>query len=238
MNRPAPTQPAPAQGPAIDARKVSLRFGETRALHEVDLTVAAGEVVALMGPSGSGKSSLLHCLAGILVPDSGSIVTAGLALTESTDAARSRHRLSRMGFVFQFGDLIPELTLLENVALPLELTGTPQREAEDAARECLVRVGVGNLADRRAGEVSGGQLQRASVARAVVHQPEVVFADEPTGSLDSVSGEEVLDLLVGSAVERGAAVVLITHDHRVAAHADRLAVLRDGEIQVPVGSTR
>lgn len=217
--------------PMVQAGGVSLRFGATRALHDIDLTVAAGESVALMGPSGSGKSTLLHCLAGILVPDTGAITSAGMILTDASEAARSRHRLTRMGFVFQFGDLIPELTLIENVALPLELTGVRHRSAVAAARACLDRLGIAALADRRAGEVSGGQVQRAAVARAVVHQPRVIFADEPTGSLDTTNGEEVLDLLVDAAAEQGAAVIIVTHDHRVAAHTDRLVVLRDGRMQ-------
>lgn len=216
---------------AVHAEGVSLSFGQTPALSDVDLTVRQGESIALMGPSGSGKSTLLHCLAGILLPDSGAVTTAGVNLAECSEATRCRHRLRRMGFVFQFGDLIPELTLLENVALPLELTGTGRREATADAYACLARLGVDQLAARRPGEVSGGQLQRASVARALVHGPDVVFADEPTGSLDSVSGEEVLDLLLDAAAEREAAVVLITHDHRVAAQADRLVVLRDGRIE-------
>lgn len=222
--------------PVIEAVGVTKRFGSTVALRDVSQSVARGQSVALMGPSGSGKSTLLHCLAGIVTPDSGTVRTAGTSLSGVRDAARSQVRLRRMGFVFQYGDLIPELTLLENVALPLTLTGTPRRAAEDRARALLERLDVAAVADRRAGETSGGQAQRAAVARALIHRPEVVFADEPTGSLDTTSGEEVLELLVGSAAEDGAAVVLVTHDHRVAAHAERLVTLHDGELTEPTAA--
>lgn len=215
---------------AVRADGVSLSFGQTQALSEVNLQVERGESVALMGPSGSGKSTLLHCLAGILTPDSGEIDTAGLRLTGESDARRSRHRLTKLGFVFQFGDLIPELTLIENAALPLELMSTSHRDAVRQARDLFEQLEIADLANRRAGEVSGGQAQRAAVARALIHKPEVIFADEPTGSLDSTSGEEVLDLLVSAAGERDAALIIVTHDHRVAAHTDRLVVLRDGRV--------
>lgn len=217
--------------PAVaEAMGVTKHFGATTALRDVNVRVAAGETVALMGPSGSGKSTLLHCLAGILTPDAGTIRTAGAVLTEVREFERSRIRLQRLGFVFQYGDLIPELTLLENVALPLTLLGVPRRKAEPLAYEALDRLGVGPEARRRTGETSGGQAQRAAVARALIHRPQVVFADEPTGSLDVASGEEVLDLLLDTAKADGAAVVIVTHDHRVAAHADRLVTLRDGRI--------
>jgi len=216
---------------AVDAAGVSLSFGTTTALVNVSLEVRPGESLALMGPSGSGKSTLLLCLAGILQPDAGRITTAGVTVTDATDAERSRHRLSRMGFVFQFGDLIPELSLVENTALPLQLSGTRQRPADRRALDMLDRLGVADCADRRAGEVSGGQAQRAAVARALVHDPPVIFADEPTGSLDSTSGEQVLDLLMSAAGAQQTAVLIVTHDHRVAAHTDRLVVLRDGRTQ-------
>lgn len=221
---------------AVEARQVSLSFGETTALSEISVQIGAGETVALMGPSGSGKSTLLYCLAGILQPDRGSVVTAGLCLTEATEAARGKTRLERMGFVFQFGDLIPELSLRENVALPLQLNGATFRKSQSEAQSLMDRLGIGAVAGRRAGEVSGGEAQRAAVARALVHRPQVVFADEPTGSLDTASGEEVLDLLVGAAEDSGTALVIVTHDHRVAAHVDRLVILRDGAVVSDAGS--
>jgi putative ABC transport system ATP-binding protein len=220
---------------AVDASGVSMSFGATPALVDVRLEIRPGESVALMGPSGSGKSTLLLCLAGIITPDSGHIATAGLTLTDASDAERSRHRLGRMGFVFQFGDLIPELSLVENVALPLQLTGIRRRPADQRAREMLDLLGIADCAERRTGEVSGGQAQRAAVARALVHEPAVIFADEPTGALDSSSGEQVLDLLMSAAAAQDAAVLIVTHDHRVAAHTDRLVVLRDGQVRPDAG---
>jgi putative ABC transport system ATP-binding protein len=183
-----------------------------------------------MGASGSGKSTLLYCLAGILSPDAGEIMLLGQPIADLGEGRRSRLRLSRLGFVLQGGELVPELTLAENVALPLQLLGTPHGEAAQRAADMLDAVGLSGAGNRRTGDVSGGQAQRAAVARALVHEPEVVFADEPTGALDTVNGEQVLDLLLSSARDRGASVLLVTHDHRVAAHADRLAVMRDGTV--------
>jgi len=214
----------------LDGRGLTKRFGATAALDGVDVSLATGEVVALLGPSGSGKSTLLHCLAGILRPDAGEVRLRGERLDDRSEGRRSATRLRDMGFVFQFGDLVPELTLGENVALPLRLTGTSRRVATARANAVLAELGVEDVTDRRAGEVSGGQAQRAAVARALVHKPAVVFADEPTGSLDTVTGEIVLDALVAVAKERGCAVLLVTHEARVAAYADRELILRDGRL--------
>jgi putative ABC transport system ATP-binding protein len=215
---------------AAVADDLRLSFGGTHALRGASLTILAGEVVALMGPSGSGKSTLLHCLAGILRPDSGSVTIAGQTLDTMTERQRSDLRLRSMGFVFQNSDLIPELTLAENVALPLQLVGVRHREAHRRAGEALAAVDLDAEGGRRTGAVSGGQAQRAAVARALVHEPAIVFADEPTGALDTVSGERTLELLLSAASERGASVLLVTHDHRVSAHADRLLVIRDGVV--------
>jgi putative ABC transport system ATP-binding protein len=218
----------------VHARDLRLSFGPTVALCGATLQIEPGEVVALMGPSGSGKSTLLHCLAGILEPDSGAVSIAGQLLADMSERERSALRLRTMGFVFQYGDMVPELTLAENVALPLQLTGTRYKDADRAARDMLRRLGLTDEeAGRRAGAVSGGQAQRAAVARALIARPQVLFADEPTGSLDTVTGERVLDLLIGSAREFGSAVLLVTHDNRVAAHADRLATMRDGIVVGP-----
>lgn len=224
----------------IEGRGLSVAYGGTRALSGVDVAVAPGEVLAVMGPSGSGKSTLLHVLAGIVAPDSGEVRFDGQLVSGWTERRRAELRLARFGFVFQFGDLVPELTLAENVALPLELTGVRGREARRRALEALDALGIAGEAGRRAAEASGGQVQRAAVARAVVHRPDVVFADEPTGALDTVTGERVLEQLVALAGEHGSAVVLVTHDARVAAHADREIVLRDGQVaDVPaLGSLR
>lgn len=206
------------------------RFGSTQALDGVSIAVRPAEVVALMGPSGSGKSTLLHVLSGILAPDSGSVHIRGRRIDDITERRRSATRLSEMGFVFQFGDLVPELSLVENVALPLLLTGSSRRVALAQAVELLGELGIAEVAHQRPAQVSGGQGQRAAVARALVHQPAVVFADEPTGALDSVNGDIVLNALLTAARGRGIGLLLVTHDARVAAHADRECVLRDGRL--------
>lgn len=218
---------------AVRAKGVCLSYGSTPAVVDVSVTVHPGESVALMGPSGSGKSSLLHCLAGVLVPDTGTVDVAGSALHAMSERARSQHRLARMGMVFQFGNMVPELTLAENVALPLQLLGRPHREARERAMTELERLDVAAVADRRAGAVSGGQAQRAAVARALVHRPPVIFADEPTGALDSVNADQVLLALRGAADDLGAALLVVTHENRVAAYCDRLATMRDGRLLVP-----
>ncbi|MBA2639269.1 MAG: ABC transporter ATP-binding protein [Nocardioidaceae bacterium] len=223
------TRPAKS-GPAMRADDLHLTFAATAALRGASLTIEVGEAVALMGPSGSGKSTLLHCLAGILTPDRGDVHFAGRRLAGMSERERSELRLRSMGFVFQNSELIPELTLLENVALPLQLLGTRHRDARTLAVEALAQVGLQDEGERRTGAVSGGQQQRAAVARALVHTPGMVFADEPTGALDTVTGERVLQLLLAACSERAASLLLVTHDHRVAAHADRLLVIRDGVI--------
>jgi putative ABC transport system ATP-binding protein len=225
---------ATAVGHAVSGDELHVAFGQTQALRGVSLGLARGEVVALMGPSGSGKSTLLHCLAGILRPDSGEVQIDGEPLSALPEHRRSALRLAKMGFVLQSGELIPELTLTENVALPLQLLGSGHRQAYDRARAMLAAVGLGDQGERRTGAVSGGEAQRAAVARALVHSPQIVFADEPTGALDTVTGERVLALLLATASERRASVLLVTHDHRVAAHADRVIVIRDGRIGAQV----
>lgn len=227
---PAPSPPARVTRPVLAGRGLRLSLGSTRALDGVDVSVDPGEVVAVMGPSGSGKSTLLHVLAGLLRPDEGEVELDGARIDTLSDRERSAVRLRRMGFVFQFGDLVPELTLAENVALPVRLLGLPRRQAQERAADLLGQLGVGDVADRRLVEVSGGQAQRAAVARALVHQPDVVLADEPTGALDTVTGELVLESLLRASAERGVAVVLVTHELSVAAWASRSVSLRDGRV--------
>lgn len=217
-------------GPVIDVRGLELLFGASPALRGASVAVEGGEILAVMGPSGSGKSTLLHCMAGILVPDAGSVFFEGRRIDELSEPDRSELRRDRFGFVFQFGQLVPELTAGENVALPLLLAGTRRREAMATAREWFARLGLDGLEGRRSGELSGGQAQRVAIARALVHDPDVVFADEPTGSLDSLAGESVMELLSATARERQVTVVLVTHDARVAAYADREVVVRDGRV--------
>ncbi|MGW2253857.1 ABC transporter ATP-binding protein [Kitasatospora sp. NPDC001660] len=217
-----------APAPLLVARDLHKAFGLTTALDGASLTVAAGELVAVMGPSGSGKSTLLHCLAGITRPDGGTITYRGRDLTGCSDAELSALRRTEFGFLFQFGQLVPELSCLENVALPLRLNGMRRKAAEARAAEWLERLEVADAAAKRPGEVSGGQGQRVGAARALITGPKAIFADEPTGALDSLNGERVMKLLTRAARESGAAVVLVTHEVRVAAYADREIVVRDG----------
>lgn len=213
----------------IEARDLALAFGETPALRGASLSAEAGEVLAIMGASGSGKSTLLHCLAGILVPDAGEVLFNGQRIDTLPEARRSALRRDKFGFVFQFGQLVPELTAEENVALPLLLNGMRRSAALAEARPWFERLGLDGMGGRRSGELSGGQAQRVALARGLVARPQVLFADEPTGALDSLTGEHVMELMVGAAREQGTTVILVTHEARVAAYADREAVVRDGQ---------
>ncbi|MEU5328204.1 ABC transporter ATP-binding protein [Streptomyces parvus] len=216
------------EGSLLAAHDLRKTYGSTPALDGASFSVHPGEVVAVMGPSGSGKSTLLHCLAGIITPDSGTITYAGRELSAMSDAERSALRRSDFGFVFQFGQLVPELTCVENVALPLRLNGVRRKAAERAALEWMERLEVDDLSSKRPGEVSGGQGQRVAVARALAGSPKVIFADEPTGALDSLNGERVMELLTEAARSTNVAVVLVTHEARVAAYSDRDVTVRDG----------
>ncbi|MEU8256883.1 ABC transporter ATP-binding protein [Micromonospora inaquosa] len=217
----------------LEARDVEFSFGQTPALRGASVAVEAGEILAVMGPSGSGKSTLLHCLAGILVPDSGEILFDGARIDAMAETERSGLRRDRFGFVFQFGQLVPELTAVENVALPLLLSGVRRRQALPRAYDWFARLGLDGLERRRSGELSGGQAQRVALARGLVAEPQVLFADEPTGALDSLTGEQVMDLLVGAAREQGTTVILVTHEPRIAAYADREVMVRDGRVNAP-----
>lgn len=221
--------------PILSARGLQHSFGQTAALRGIDLDVHAGEVLAVMGPSGSGKSTLLHCLAGVLVPDGGSVTyrPAGRAPVGTSalgEPERARLRLTDFGFVFQFGQLLPELTAVDNVSIPLLLAGTRRPEALGRSTDLLNRLGLDGLGAKLPGELSGGQAQRVAVARALVTSPAVLFADEPTGSLDSLASENVLTLMLELVREAGTTVVMITHDARTAAYADREVFVRDGAI--------
>lgn len=218
----------------MTATGLSKRYGATVALDGAELTLNAGEVLAIMGPSGSGKSTLLHCAAGIVAADSGTVEYRGQDLSAMSDAQRSALRRTDFGFIFQFGHLVPELTCLENVALPLRMEGAKRKVAERRARDWLDRLEVADVADKRPGEVSGGQGQRVAVARALIPQPSIVFADEPTGALDSLNGEAVMRMLTSAAADTECAVVLVTHEARVAAYSDREITVRDGRTRQPV----
>ncbi len=225
--------PAPATAATISARGIVKSYGATPALREVSFRAEPGEIVAITGPSGSGKSTLLLCLAGILQPEAGEVWFAGRRIDDAGEEARSRMRRTVFGVLFQFGQLVAELTAAENVALPLLLSGARRREALAVARTGLDRVGVADLADVHPSQMSGGQAQRVAMARALVTRPDVLFADEPTGALDSLAGEQVLTELTRAARQGGTTVLLVTHEARVAAYADRELSLRDGVVDGP-----
>ncbi len=195
-----------------------------------DFTLDAGEFVVVTGPSGAGKSTLLHIAGGLDAPDNGTVAVAGQDLWAMSANARAAFRRRNLGFVFQFFNLVPMLTAVENVSLPLVLDGMPARSADARAEELLKRVGLGNRAEHRPAELSGGQMQRVAVARALVARPSIILADEPTGNLDSHSSTEVLDLLRSLADEDGAAVVMVTHDQAAARYGSREVHLVDGRV--------
>jgi putative ABC transport system ATP-binding protein len=219
----------------IEARDVVKSFGQTPALRGASVAVSQGEILAVMGPSGSGKSTLLHCMAGIFAPDRGEVWFDGQRLDTLGEAERTKLRRTAFGFVFQFGQLVPELTATDNVALPLLLNRVARRAAYRTAGTWLERLGLADKGPNRTGELSGGEAQRVAVARALALAPKLIFADEPTGSLDSLTGEKVMDLLTGLAREAGTTVVLVTHDARVAAYADRVVMVRDGLVSMDLG---
>jgi putative ABC transport system ATP-binding protein len=221
---------AGAGGSLIEARDLELSFGATPALRGASLAADAGEMLAVMGPSGSGKSTLLHCLAGILRPSAGEVWFGGRRIDTLGETERSALRRDRFGFVFQSGQLVPELSAVENVALPLLLGGMRRASALAQARPWFGRLGLDGLEGRRSGELSGGQAQRVALARGLITRPDVLFADEPTGSLDSLTREQVMGLLTAAARDQGSTVILVTHEPRVAAYARREVIVRDGRV--------
>jgi putative ABC transport system ATP-binding protein len=228
------TTPSPTLGPdvpddtVLSGRSLVKSYGSSPALRGISVELGRGEILAVTGPSGSGKSTLLLCLAGVLRPDAGEVHFAGRRIDNESETVRSRLRRGELGVLFQFGQLIAEMTAAENVALPLLLSGARRRQAMGVARDWLARFGVEDVADKLPTQMSGGQSQRVAVARSVVTEPTVLFADEPTGALDTVSGEQVMTELVRVARETATAVLLVTHDARVAAYGDREIVVRDG----------
>jgi putative ABC transport system ATP-binding protein len=200
------------------------------ALDHVSLNIPQGEFVAIMGPSGCGKSTLLHLIGGLDKPTSGEISVAGLKINDLGDDALTELRRRKMGFVFQFYNLIPVLTALENAALPVTLDGVKPAQAQEKAAEWLSRFGLGDRIGHRPDQLSGGQQQRVAIARALVAEPQLILADEPTGNLDTKSSDEIAGLLRQVSKEFGRAVVMVTHDPRIAAYADRIIFLKDGKI--------
>ena len=228
--------PAPSgHAPLLEARALHKAFGRTEALRGASLTIGREEVVAITGPSGSGKSTLLMCLAGVIRPEAGEVWFDGQRLDAMKEAERTRLRRRQVGIVLQFGQLVPDLTVLQNVALPLLLERHDRRSAEQVATGWLERLGVSGLALARPGELSGGEGQRVAIARALVTSPSVVLADEPTGALDTLGSEQVLDALLLAARESGASLVLVTHDRSVAAVAGREIIVRDGAVAEQIG---
>ena len=226
----APAPVAAAADVVVALRGVQHAYRRSVALRGVDLTVRAGEVVAVTGPSGSGKSTLLHVAAGLLVPQAGTATLLGRDVARLSDDERALLRRREVGIVLQFGQLVPELTALDNVALPLLLDGRPRDGARRLAADRLEQRGAADVADALPADLSGGESQRVAVARALVTGPRLVLADEPTGSLDTLAGRQVLSLLVGAARDGGAALVLVTHDNTVAARADREVRVVDGAV--------
>jgi putative ABC transport system ATP-binding protein len=214
----------------ISAKNIKKSYGQTSVLHGVSLDVKQGEVLAIMGPSGSGKSTLLHSLAAIISVDSGEIIFDGQNIGKFSDNKRSVLRRTAFGFVFQFSQLVPELSVIDNVALPLLLNGVNRNKAYAEAKEWLEAVGLTDKHENTPGEISGGQAQRAAIARAMVVRPKILFADEPTGSLDSLNSEHVMELFIKTAKDNGTTVIMVTHEPSIAAYADREIVVRDGQI--------
>ncbi|HJB11291.1 MAG TPA: ABC transporter ATP-binding protein [Candidatus Brachybacterium merdavium] len=228
-------RPDVAVAPVLRARRLVKTYGEqstaTRALDGVDLDIARADSLAIMGPSGCGKTTLLHVLAGILQPSSGAVDLDGTDLATLSDRRRTRLRREDFGFVFQDGQLLPELTALENVLLPRMLAGTSRKQAAADAALWLDRLGLQGMHARRPGQLSGGQAQRVAIARALAGAPSVVFADEPTGALDQTTGQAVLDVLAQACHRTGASLVMVTHDASVAAVCNRTVAMRDGRIE-------
>jgi putative ABC transport system ATP-binding protein len=234
---PPPAPAAPASVAVVTARDVVRRYGEgdtaVDALRGVSLDIDGGRLTAVMGPSGSGKSTLMHILAGLDRPTSGQVTVAGVDVTRLDDAALTKLRRDHIGFIFQFFNLLPMLTAAENIVLPLKLAG--QKPDRPWLAELVETVGLGDRLGHRPSELSGGQQQRVAVARALVSRPSVMFADEPTGNLDSTTSGEILSLLRDSVDTLGQTTVMVTHDAHAAAIADRVLFLADGDVVRDLG---
>ncbi|WP_277681789.1 ABC transporter ATP-binding protein [Saccharomonospora azurea] len=226
-----PGEPA-GSGPVLSGRGLIKTYGTQRALDGVSIEIGAGDAVAIVGPSGSGKSTLLHVLAGILPADTGEVLLSGRRIDQLGEGPRSELRRKEFGFVFQSGMLVAELTAAENAALPLLLGGASRSSAMATAAEWLGKLGLGGKEQRLPGQLSGGEAQRVAIARALGHRPSVIFADEPTGALDSRTGAETMRALLDAAAETGAAVVVVTHDRELAASLPRMVSMRDGRVQL------
>ena len=228
-------QQAPfARGAIISARNLHKSYGNNPVLRNVNLDIYPGESVAIMGPSGSGKTTLLHALSGIIKLDAGSVLfngpTGQVAVESLSERERTSLRANSFGFVFQQGLLVPELTAEENVSLAAMIAGMPRQQARAVSIDLLNRLGLGQMVDRRMGEMSGGQAQRVAIARSQVNGAPVTFADEPTGALDSKTAREVMALLLTMIPQQGKTLLVVTHDPNVAATCSRVVYLQDGQI--------
>ena len=211
-------------------RDITKSYNSAPVLTGISLTIEPGETVAVMGPSGSGKSTLLHCMSGVLLPNDGDVIFGDTKINSLSDADRSALRLHDFGFVFQDGQLLPELTARENVALPMILQGKKRSKSLALADDVLSRLGLKDLTRRRPGQMSGGQAQRVAIARAMAGEPGVIFADEPTGALDQSTGHEVMQQLIALVEQTGTTLVMVTHDVKVADWCRRRVEIRDGLI--------
>ncbi|HOB16392.1 MAG TPA: ABC transporter ATP-binding protein [Defluviitoga sp.] len=217
---------------AIDLNKIyNDKRVKVEALKNVSLTIHKGEFIAILGPSGSGKTTLLNCLAAIDYPTAGEVYFKGIPFQNLKEEERTAFRAKNMGFVFQFFNLVPVLTVLENVELPLLILGSKNKEAKEKAYEVLKKLKLESKVDRFPYELSGGEQQRVAIGRAIVHSPEVIWADEPTGNLDSETGEKIIDLLEQIREENGTTLVIVTHDLNIAKKADRILFIRDGVLK-------
>jgi ABC-type lipoprotein export system ATPase subunit len=221
----------------LEARGLTLEVPGRRLLDGVDLVAESGECIAVVGPSGSGKTSLLNCLCGITVPEAGSVRIDGTDITRLNTSQRAAYRLHRIGLIFQFAELLPELTIVDNVALPLRLRGVPAEEAEQKATAQLACLGLNGHQRDHPETLSGGEAQRVAIARALVHDPALVLADEPTGALDEANARRVATLLRNTAKDTGATVVIATHDPLVASVADQVLRLREGHLAPVKGAS-
>jgi ABC-type lipoprotein export system ATPase subunit len=237
IEKPAtPGEGSPAAVPPIVlARGITKTYDtgkiKVQALRGVDLTVQRGEMIAVMGPSGCGKTTLLNCLSGLDEIDSGEIIIEGVSLDSMTDHDRTDYRARRMGFIFQFYNLLPDLSAVENVELPLLVSGVKSKVARSRALEAMEMVGLAGQTLQQPGELSGGQRQRVTIARALVNKPAIVWGDEPTGDLDSETAQEITNLMRRLNREEGLTFVIVTHDISVGRHTDRIVRMRDGQIE-------
>lgn len=216
----------------VDGVYKTYRYGRSKTvvLQDIHLTIGKGELVAVVGPSGAGKTTLVHIIGGLITPDSGEIRVGGQKLSRRSDRSLSKYRNAAVGFIFQNFNLLPQYTALENVMVPLIVANTPHRKRAKIAAQYLRIVGLADQARHKATELSGGERQRVSIARALVNHPQIIIADEPTGSLDTARGLEIMHILLRLAHEHGITVLMVTHDENLAAKADRIIHIRDGRI--------